>query len=157
MNLRHILLGAAFIITLLTVWWAYVEERKSNEELVTTVMPASAPNQAIATTSLDRERMHEADADLFPTKDWNPPPVVKNISAKPAHPLPPPFPYRYLGLWEENGTQTLILGREDGSIPVHPGQILGGVWRIEKISTTGVEFTYLPLKTPGHLILEKTQ
>jgi len=159
MNRRHLFLGAALALTLLAVWQVRVEEqRNANEALATTAaMPAPAAQQGQAVTPAAAERMHEASADIFAVKDWNPPPAVVSAPAKPARPLPPPLPYRYLGRWEENGTRTLILGREDRSIPAHPGQVLDGVWRIEKISATDVEFTYLPLKTSDHLTLEEPQ
>lgn len=159
MNRRHLLLGAALALTLLAVWQTRVDEQRNAEDDLasTAAMPAPAAKTGQAVTPAATERMHDASADIFAVKDWNPPPVVESVPAKPARPLPPPLPYRYLGRWEENGTRTLILGREDRSIPAHSGQVLDGVWRIEKISATDVEFTYLPLKTTDHLTLEEPQ
>jgi hypothetical protein len=158
---RHLALAGALGATLLLVWLGGGESETAPESAIvaaverpakSTAQPAPPASDAVASTG---ERMRDSAIDLFAPRDWNPPPPP--VEVKPARPEAPPLPYRYLGRWEENGALTLILGHGDLSIPVRSGQILDGQWRVDRISASRIDFTFLPLKTRAHLALEEPQ
>ena len=71
--------------------------------------------------------------------------------AAPAAPAPaptaPPLPYKYLGQLREQGRTVVFLARDDAPVMAKAGEVIDGSYRVERISESEVEFTYLPLAT----------
>jgi hypothetical protein len=94
-----------------------------------------------------RERLARMQANLFPSQTWvpPPPPPKPHVPPPPPPPKPPPLPFKYLGRWVDGGQLTLFLVQGEQPIPIQPGQVLPGNWRVDEITETRVVFTYLPL------------
>jgi hypothetical protein len=154
MNTRQRWLALALIATLAAAFWP---GREDSGEVVETVRrvdrsvhpgtPAVAGNTASQTAPAVRERFARMQANLFPRQTWVPPPPPPKpyIPTPPPPPKPPLLPFKYLGRWVDGGRQTLFLLQGEQPIPVQPGQVLSGSWRVDEITEQTVVFTYLPL------------
>lgn len=153
MKPRHVVLMVALFATLALVWQLPVTNEPT-EVVENASRPLKKVELGAASGQLSVARMTPGRIDLFEVRDWRPKPqaVVVDIAAE--EPKMPPLPYRYLGRWEENGTLTLFLSHGNEPIPIHLGQVLDGVWRVELVRPDRIEFTYLPLNTRAMMALE---
>ena len=138
-------------------WLAVNDESAATEddaiELAKPVahMPAPAASPPLVTAPPAREvgpRLTFARADLFPKQSWYVPPPPPPLPPPPPPPPPPQapaLPFTYMGHWQEGGQTTYYLARGLESLSVRPGQVLDGVWRLEPVSGSLLNFTYLPL------------
>lgn len=150
MSARQRWLAVALVATLAAVFWPLGEppvdvvepvvrgERAPRAEAPATVQ-ASAPAAAV--------RLAAMQADLFPPRTWVPPPPPPRpyVAPPPPPPSPPPLPFKYLGRWVDDGKLTVFLVQGEQPLPVQPGQVLAGTWRVDAITARQVSFTYLPL------------
>jgi len=92
-------------------------------------------------------RLALARANLFPEQTWfiPPPPPPPPVYVPPPPPQAPALPFSYMGRWQEAGQTTYYLSRGLLPVSVHPGQVLDGVWRLEPVTGSLLNFTYLPL------------
>ena len=56
------------------------------------------------------------------------------------------MPFSYMGRWQEDGATTYYLTRGNIPLSVRTGQVIDGAWRLEPVTGTHLNFTYLPLK-----------
>lgn len=150
MTTRQRLLAAALVATLAATFWPAGEDPVEGvvRSAPRHAQPAS-PAAAEARVQTDvpavvAERLPRMQADLFPRQTWVPPPPPYTPPPPPA-PAPPPLPFKYLGHWLEGGRLTVFLVQGKQPIPVEPGQVLPGNWRVDEITARSVVFTYLPL------------
>lgn len=153
MNTRQRWLALGLIATLVAAFWP---GREDSDEVVETVRRVSKP-VAAAVPPADgktaqqaaavRERLARMQANLFPSQTWVPPPPPPKpyVPPPPPPPTPPPLPFKYLGRWVDGGQLTLFLVQGEQPIPIQPGQVLSGGWRVDEITEARVVFTYLPL------------
>jgi hypothetical protein len=61
----------------------------------------------------------------------------------------PPLPFKYLGKAIEDGKLSVFLASGDKTYSVHAGQKerLENDYRVDKVTESGISFTYLPMKT----------
>lgn len=153
MNTRHRWLVLALIVTLVAAFWP---GREDSGEVVETVRRVSKPvaagvpspdGKSTQQAAAVHERLARMQANLFPIQTWVPPPPPPKpyVPPPPPPPKPPPLPFKYLGRWVDGGQLTLFLVQGEQPIPIQPGQVLPGSWRVDEITETRVVFTYLPL------------
>ncbi len=95
-------------------------------------------------------RLALSRTNLFPSQTWFvPPPPPPPPPAPPPPPPPPPqapaLPFTYMGHWQEAGQTTYYLTRGTLPVSVQANQVLDGVWRLEPVNGSVLNFTYLPL------------
>lgn len=153
--LRSLLLYGALLATLGATWWA---SRLPDEGDDTTVEPVrrqeagaagrtDAPADAPAASDVARALPGISRRDAFAARDWTPPPPPPPPALPPAPPTTPPLPFSYLGKWSaEDGLSVFLL---QGNTPrtVRRGDVLDGMWRVERVQPTAIVFTYLPLNS----------
>lgn len=91
--------------------------------------------------------------DPFAPKQWSAPVPIAPVPVAPTEfvgplpkPSPPPLPFSYMGrMQEEGGKWTIYLARGDAAYSVTPGEVLDGKYRVESLTDSQIEFTYLPL------------
>lgn len=88
--------------------------------------------------------------DLFaaPPVPVSPPPLTTPVTAKPPEPQPPtapPLPFTYFGRMTKGGKVIVYLLRNQELVLAESGETLDGNYRVESITASGVQFTYLPL------------
>ena len=93
-----------------------------------------------------REKFSSAAADLFAPRNWRPPPPMPEATSVASAPTAPALPYVYTGRMEEGGGTVLFLSRQQHVLLARQGETLDGLYRVDRITPWGVEFTYLPLK-----------
>ena len=93
----------------------------------------------------------EKKVDPFAPRSFSQP-AAPQPAGKPAKPVAPPLPFRYLGKMIEDGKLAVFLARGDESLSVHAGQKIGE-YRVDRVTDSEVVFTYLPLKTKQSLPL----
>ena len=99
---------------------------------------------------LDRLRRPHAKTDIgdaFGATSWYvpPPPPPLQPPAPPPVPTAPPLPFTYLGRYEDAPTQLAILVNGERMYTVAAGDVIEGIYRIERVTPGMVELTYLPL------------
>ena len=153
MNTRQRWLVLGLIATLVAAFWP---GREDSDEVVETVRRVSKPVAAVVPpaggktaqqAAAVRERLARMQVNLFPSQTWVPPPPPPKpyVPPPPPPPTPPPLPFKYLGRWVDGGQLTLFLVQGEQPIPIQPGQVLSGGWRVDEITEARVVFTYLPL------------
>lgn len=152
-SLRHGLLGAALLLTLLAVWYS---ARTAPPEAPATPVRRAQPVAAVAAPHAS-ERLDWSDVNVFAAHDWQPPAAALDDSVAavaPRRPQAPPLPYRYLGRWEENGELTVFVSRDNQPTSIHARQLLDKDWLVDGITPTRVTFIYIPLKQRVVMALE---
>ena len=142
--------------------WLAINEPASDAEadLAEVAEPAArAQPAAPTTTTIDaaavaRKKLQQAAprlalarANLFPEQTWfiPPPPPPPPPYVPPPPPQAPALPFSYMGRWQEAGQTTFYLVRGMLPVSVRAGQVLDGVWRLEPVTGSLLNFTYLPL------------
>jgi hypothetical protein len=153
--LRSLLLYGALLATLGATWWA---SRLPDDGEVTTVepvgrqeaQPAGRPVKPADTSEAGRATRALpgiSRSDAFAARDWTPPAPPPPAPPPPAPPTTPPLPFSYLGKWSaEEGLSVFVL---QGNTPriVRSGDVLDGMWRVDKVQPNALVFTYLPLNS----------
>ncbi len=111
---------------------------------------------------------------LFQSKSWYvlppPPPAPTRISAPspvslttppanfvpPPQPTAPPLPFTFIGRMIDGNEVTLFLFKNNQQYTVKLNDVLDNTYRVEKITTTSVVFTYLPIDIKQELLFNST-
>jgi hypothetical protein len=118
-----------------------------------------APQAAVAADdgiNLDKLMRGEASTpqnDPFARKNFGS--EVRQAAAvvnAPAKPTAPPLPFQYFGRLTEKGKTEVFVMRGDDLLSIAAGQTLGE-YRVDQVSESRINFTYLPLKTKQSLDL----
>src|SRR5262245_24130845 len=112
-----------------------------------------------AAQTLDLAQLERAPAsagagpatDPFAPKNFSPQPQAPQQAAR-AKPEAPPLPFRYVGKMIEDGKLAVFLANGDEAVTAVAGQQIGD-YRVDKVTESEVQFTYLPLKTKQSLPL----
>lgn len=115
--------------------------------LAPAAVPAATPAGAPAKPEETPSRLALSRADLFPGQTWYvaPPAPPPAPYVAPPPPRAPALPFSYMGRWQDAGETTYYLTRGSLPVSVRAGQVLDGVWRLEPVSGSRLNFTYLPL------------
>lgn len=118
---------------------------------ITMIEPAPRPMVGIDLSKLERATPGTAPAsDPFAPKSFAPAQAPQQ--AAPARPEAPALPFRYLGKLIEDGKLSVFLANGGESLSVAAGDRIGD-YRVDKVTESEVQFTYLPLKTKQSLPL----
>ena len=148
------ILGAALAATLAAVWWTSTLEQEADSpaaggraEAPRRARPAAGTASSSATlAALEAARPALPEqSGLFHPHSLQPPPPSPP-PASPPKPHAPPLPFRFVGALEEGGDRAVFLLEGTQVLMVRAGEQLGSQYRVERITPTSVEFTYLPLK-----------
>jgi hypothetical protein len=97
---------------------------------------------------------------MFAGTSW----VVPPPPPKPAPPPPPPpppgapaMPYVFMGRFEQDSTNLIILSRGNRVVTAAQGDILEKTYRVDSIDSNKVTMTYLPLGTTQFISIGSTQ
>jgi hypothetical protein len=113
-----------------------------------------APGTASGLDDMRRPELTQGAApNLFGKGGWfvPPPPLPPPAPPPPPPPAPPPapppLPYAFLGKYSEGGMHLAILAKGNRVITAAPGELLENTYRLERIDSSSILFTYLPLGT----------
>ncbi len=113
------------------------------------IPPAPVPDD-LNVSNLVRKRINVEVEDLFatpaavaPAPTPAPGPITE---APPPAPTAPPLPFTYLGRMNKGGKAIVYLLRNGDMLLAETGVTLDGTYLVENISTSTVDFVYLPLQ-----------
>ena len=125
-----------------------------------TPAPPPASLEELDVGALARSRNDLAVQDVFanpavPAPPPPPPPVVvaPAAPAPAAPPSPPPLPFTYLGRMTKGGKAIVYLQRNQEMVLAQAGATLEDVYLVENISSSAVQFVYLPLQARQQLAI----
>jgi hypothetical protein len=147
---RAVILALALAATLVA---AFAPEEQSPAASGKAGIVAAAPRRTataepvadIPDIAILRPMAASPTADPFSPNAWLPPPPPAAKPAPPPPPVAPPFPYAYLGRVDDAGKASVLLGRADKSLTAQAGDLIDGVWRVDKIAERSIELIYQPL------------
>jgi len=165
---------AVAVLILLATFVISKEDRTREAELSTPVHDAR--RVAIASTDapgalpeldlgkLNRTKTDEIAVNLFTSKLWTaPPPPKPAVPLAPVTPVPPPapsapaLPFVYVGKLLDGDKLVVFLSRQDAKYSVSAGDMIDGMYRVDKVSESAVVFTYLPLDIKQTLTINPPQ
>lgn len=159
MKLRQWLLVLALVATLAATWWASRIEEPGGLEVVAPVArparpAAAAPARAAAGATVQadagalaivREPWPASAASLLQlpsaaqAQAGVPPPAALAAG-------PPPLPFTFIGSIERGGRRVVMLMEGDRLHLVAARERIGEQYRVERVTSARIEFTYLPLQ-----------
>jgi hypothetical protein len=168
--LRRTLLGVAGVAAVAIVLSAASKE-ESDAGHKTAHKPAQPAHVAISQRTetkprlqamplrIELERLHQQGGkvaaepevgNVFKAISWYvpPPPPPPPPPPKPVPPPPPtapPMPFSYLGRYEDGGKLIIFLVRGDRIYTVAEGEVIENTYRVERLTGSWLELTYLPL------------
>ncbi|MDP1928216.1 MAG: hypothetical protein Q8K62_06855 [Thiobacillus sp.] len=124
-----------------------------------TPLPRATKQLAQTLPRIELERLQRQDAPAatdpaashaFRAMSWYvpPPPPPRMPPPKPLPPPPPtapPMPFSFMGLYEEDGVQVILLIKGDRIYTVSEGEVIDSIYRVERLNGGQLEVTYLPL------------
>lgn len=156
---RRFVIGAALAATLAATWWAASIEDETGlpTDQGSTVRDgrrppdkarrprAPQPLPSLDELNVDRPPLPDVAADILPPTQLHPPAEQAIPSSAPAVPDAPPLPFRFVGaLKEERGELTAFLLEGEQLRVVRAHDTIDERYRVERVTTTFIEFTYLP-------------
>jgi len=157
--------AAAAVVALALVAGVVAGRDQSTADPSRDTAPDPAPVSAVNATSvqpalpdLDLEKLNRPAkagkiTDLFAPKTamLAPPPAPVAVAPPPRAPPPaptaPPLPFRYFGKWVDGQKTVVFLWRNNEGYSASAGDTVDGTYRVESITESSVDFTYLPLGT----------
>ncbi|MBS0513415.1 MAG: hypothetical protein JSR42_19845 [Proteobacteria bacterium] len=163
-NRRPLLFGAALLATLAATWWAATLENEvappaNRPGAAASAARGSAASAPALRTSAGRAPVAApailavgrsawpAEGGTLMAASAPPAPVLQAPPpAPPTEASSPPLPFRFAGLIEERGRRSVVLleGREVRIL--RAGERIDERYRVDRITPTRIEFTYLPLR-----------
>ncbi|MCK0512055.1 hypothetical protein [Aromatoleum buckelii] len=155
---RRFVIGAALVATLAATWWAASLEdetglaadedsavRDSRRAPATTRRArVPQPMPSLNGLSVDRAPLPDVAADILPPMQLHPP---AELAVPSPVPDAPPLPFRFVGALEERGELTAFLLEGEQLRVVRAHDTIDDRYRVERVTTAFIEFTYLPRRT----------
>lgn len=106
--------------------------------------PAQTPPQAVMLDKLQRRQPHQEVGELFTPNSWEAPPPPPELLPPPP-PTAPPLPFTYFGKLVADGEVRVFLSTPERNLAVREGDVIDGVYRVDRIRAPLLTLTYLPL------------
>jgi hypothetical protein len=137
------------VVTLALLAGVVVGREKPAEILFQEKKPAVADFDVSA---LERKEAAAPSSDPFASRSFGAP-RQERVAAVQPRPEAPALPFRYMGKVVEDGKTEILLLRGDEHFAVSAGQKFDPEYRLDKVTSTALTFTYLPMKTKQTLEL----
>jgi len=153
-QLKRLLKPVGLSVTVLSLLASVVAGRERPASIA--AEPAARVDSRVQLGELDLTKLERAapgaapGADPFAPKSFAPAQAPQPAAR--AKPEAPPLPFRYLGKLIEDGKLLVFLANGAESLAVTAGARIGD-YRVDKVTESEIQFTYLPLKTKQSLPL----
>jgi len=152
---RQLALSAALLVTLIAAYFAppeqadaLVEVNKTTRSKTTNVGDSIDYSIKQSGEAFVGKRLWvtKNSQNLFPDK-VKPLPVVPVVQAPLPLPKPtaPPLPFAYVGKVVEDGKPMVFVSKQQKNFMLKGGEVIEGTYRVDKVESGQVVFTYLPL------------
>lgn len=167
-NRRPLLFGAALLATLAATWWAStLDERDGETQRIEQGRESSGMTGVLATANSGengarrsaagatartgtlvarREPWPEAGATLMQAAAAKPGALAPPVPVAPPVADVPPLPFRFIGSLEDRGERNVVLLEGKDVRILHAGDTIDTRYRVDEITSTHIQFTYLPLR-----------
>lgn len=133
----------AFAVLILALLAGVVVGREKPTELIIAKTRTAGPDFDLS--RLERPQAPPPAGDPFAKRSFGAP-AAAQAAAAPAKPEAPELPFRYMGKVIEDGKLEILLLRGEEHFSVAAGQKIGDEYRLDKVTTSSLTFTYLPMK-----------
>ncbi|WP_432728912.1 hypothetical protein [Variovorax sp. W6] len=171
MTQRKLLLGVAFVATLVAVYFAPARDDVVVQAAVRPSVPDAPPREfrtqpatagnATVLALRSRDDIDGDDSNLFAARSWEVPATRTQAPApgpaEPVAPQAPPVPLQLLGRYQEGGKTAMFAIFNGDSVVLWPGENINPEWRVDAIEAGQVVLTYLPLGQKQSLPWTATQ
>ena len=148
-QVRKLLLVGAIIAVVAMV--AYEPARESAKGAVSEAQAPAGAVRADAAPVLvvpEKRSLGKARGELFGAPPAPPPPKpVVAAAPAPVVAVAPPLPYRFAGRVRKGTEEEFLVSKGELIIPVRPGDVLDGTYRVVAAKADGIDLVYLPLNT----------
>ena len=148
-QVRKLLLVGAVIAVVAMV--AYEPARESAKGAASEAQAPAGAVRADAAPVLvvpEKRSLGKARGELFGAPPAPPPPKpVVAAAPAPVVAVAPPLPYRFAGRVRKGTEEEFLVSKGELIIPVKPGDVLDGTYRVVAAKADGIELVYLPLNT----------
>ena len=88
-----------------------------------------------------------AAGNAFPAMSWYvpPPPMPPPKPLPPPPPTAPPMPFSFMGRYEDGEKLIILLVKGDRVYTVSEGEVIDNTYRVDRLTASQLELTYLPL------------
>lgn len=139
---RRTWLGLALMLTVAAALWPLPDERSEHHRRARHAHREAASG---AFQPLRAGQDSESPVvDLFPSQSWTAPPPALQASAPKPVVVTPPLPFTYSGRYAEGGSVTVYLSDGNQFIRAKQGDRIAGNYRVDAVSGSAIQFTYLP-------------
>lgn len=157
LNKRQLMLYAALIVTLVAVYFAppkpTEELVEANKKYTVKITSINHPiEQSVQQDSLSfiskRKWPVETSQNLFPNKiklQSAPAILLPQVQLPLPKPTAPALPFVYIGKVIEEGKPTVFVSLLQKNYFLKGGEVIDGAYRVDKVESGQVVFTYLPL------------
>ena len=149
-QVRKLLLAGAVVAVVAMV--AYEPARESAKGTVGEAQAQAGAVRADAAPVLvvpEKRGLGKARGELFGAPPAPPPPKpVVAATPAPVVAVAPPLPYRFAGRVRKGTEEEFLVSKGELIIPVRPGDVLDGTYRVVAAKADGIDLVYLPLNTP---------
>ena len=135
----------AFAVLTLALLAGVVVGRETPTQEVMVERKAPAREADFDVGRLEKRTSADSSADPFAPRSFGAP-ERQAVAAAPQKPEAPALPFRYMGKVIEDGKLEILLLRGDEHFSVTAGQKIGDEYRLDKVTTSSLTFTYLPMK-----------
>jgi len=110
--------------------------------------------QPLLHVELERLQLQTAPAgnepeagNAFPAMSWYvpPPPPPPPKPLPPPPPTAPPMPFSFMGRYEDGEKLIILLVKGDRVYTVSEGEVIDNTYRVDRLTASQLELTYLPL------------
>lgn len=151
---RWLVLGGLLLATVVASVWPRGEESPALEVVAPSARGNAVTPKSEQTSSapaglpplgerLERPQGATKVENLFAATSWTPPLAKLAASA----PSAPPFPYAIAGNLIDNGVLTVVFTKQNQHFVLRVGEVLENTYRLDRINSSSIAVTYLPL---GH-------
>jgi hypothetical protein len=180
LNKKHLLLGTAGVAAFAAASWlgqwgdsevAVVQAVSRDSNAGKAAKPAKPASPGLTPRTLPPSTLQtparslvafENEKDIFSPHSWlpppppPPPPQIAAPAPPPPPPMAPPLPFSFFGSLDEKGlARRVFLTKGDQLVIVKANDVVEGQYRIDRISESAVDLTYLPLNQKQSISIQQ--
>ena len=170
LNIKNLALGLAGAAAFSAAYWfnkpadlevAVAQPASPSSSISSVSRPAASPSMPAHSSLQTPERgviSSTNEKDVFSPHSWLPPPPPPPVlpPAPRAKPVAPPLPFSFFGTLDEQGAaRRVFLTKGEQLIIVKANDVVDGRYRIDRITESSVELTYLPLNQKQNIPIQQ--
>ncbi|MFI8479513.1 secretion system X translation initiation factor [Pseudomonas sp. NPDC078700] len=125
------------------------------------IEPVVAPAHSVASAVAPGAVANVPQRDLFAVHSWRIVPTYRPVVVAPVapvvyRPVAPPLPFQFVGKLDDSVHLQVFLQEGEQVHVVRVGDVIGGTYKVEKITQSNMTLLYLPLKVSQSMAVGST-